>query len=125
MGNVYVQKRGKVYQYQFGIASIDGKRKYKNKSGFRTKSEAIEAGVKAYNEYINVGRCIEPSKMSYNDYLDYWMKEHCKINLKYHIIEEYKNIIKNHIVNDIIRMYKKCNIKMHNFVHSFVILLWT
>ena len=76
---------------------IDGKRKYKNKSGFRTKSEAIEAGVKAYNEYINVGHCIEPSKMSYSDYLDYWMKEHCEINLKYHTIQAYQNIIKNHI----------------------------
>lgn len=97
MGNIYVQKRGKVYQYQFAIASIDGKRKYKNKSGFRTKSEAIEAGVKAYNEYINVGHCIEPSKMSYSDYLDYWMKEHCEINLKYHTIQAYQNIIKNHI----------------------------
>lgn len=97
MGNVYVQKRGKVYQYQFAIASIDGKRKYKNKSGFRTKAEAIEAGVKAYNEYINVGHCIEPSKMSYSDYLDYWMKEHCEINLKYHTIQAYQNIIKNHI----------------------------
>ena len=97
MGNVYVQKRGKVYQYQFAIASIDGKRKYKNKSGFRTKSEAIEAGVKAYNEYINVGHCIEPSKMSYCDYLDYWMKEHCEINVKYHTIQAYQNIIKNHI----------------------------
>mgnify|MGYP001026268734 FL=1 len=97
MGNVYVQKRGKVYQYQFAIASIDGKRKYKNKSGFRTKSEAIEAGVKAYNEYINVGHCIEPSKISYSDYLDYWMKEHCEINLKYHTIQAYQNIIKNHI----------------------------
>lgn len=97
MGNVYVQKRGKVYQYQFAIASIDGKRKYKNKSGFRTKSEAIDAGVKAYNEYINVGHCIEPSKMSYSDYLDYWMKEHCEINLKYHTIQAYQNIIKNHI----------------------------
>lgn len=97
MGNVYVQKRGNVYQYQFAIASIDGKRKYKNKSGFRTKSEAIEAGVKAYNEYINVGHCIEPSKMSYSDYLDYWMKEHCEINLKYHTIQAYQNIIKNHI----------------------------
>lgn len=97
MGNVYVQKRGKVYQYQFAIASIDGKKKYKNKSGFRTKSEAIEAGVKAYNEYINVGHCIEPSKMSYSDYLDYWMKEHCEINLKYHTIQAYQNIIKNHI----------------------------
>ena len=97
MGNVYVQKRGKVYQYQFAIASIDGERKYKNKSGFRTKSEAIEAGVKAYNEYVNVGHCIEPSKMSYSDYLDYWMKEHCEINLKYHTIQAYQNIIKNHI----------------------------
>ena len=97
MGNVYVQKRGKVYQYQFAIASIDGKRKYKNKSGFRTKTEAIEAGVKAYNEFINVGHCIEPSKMSYSDYLDYWMKEHCEINLKYHTIQAYQNIIKNHI----------------------------
>ena len=97
MGNVYVQKRGKVYQYQFAIASIDGKRKYKNKSGFKTKSEAIEAGVKAYNEYINVGHCIELSKMSYSDYLDYWMKEHCEINLKYHTIQAYQNIIKNHI----------------------------
>ena len=73
------------------------KRKYKNKSGFRTKSEAIEAGVKAYNEYVNVGHCIEPSKMSYSDYLDYWMKEHCEINLKYHTIQAYQNIIKNHI----------------------------
>ena len=37
MGNVYVQKRGEVYQYKFEIASIDGKRKFKNKSGFATK----------------------------------------------------------------------------------------
>ena len=30
------------------------------------------------------------------------------------------NILKG--VNDIIRMYKKCNIKMHNFVHSYNII---
>lgn len=35
--------------------------------------------------------------MSYTDYLDYWMKEHCEINLKYHTIQAYKNIIKNHV----------------------------
>ena len=39
-------------------------------------------------------------------------------NLNY--LEPHKIIIN---VNDIIRMYKKCNIKMHNIVHSFVILL--
>ena len=31
MGNVYIQKRGKVYQYQFAIAPVNGKRKYINK----------------------------------------------------------------------------------------------
>lgn len=46
---ISIRKRGKVYQYQFAIVSIDGKRKYKNKLGFKTKSEAIEVGVKAYN----------------------------------------------------------------------------
>ena len=75
---MFMFKNGNVYQYQFAIVYIDGKRKYKNKSRFKTKSETIEAGVKAYNEYINVGHCIESSKMSYSDYLDYWMKEYSK-----------------------------------------------
>ena len=38
-------KSGKmVYEYAFEIARIDGKRKRKTKSGFRTKREAKEAG---------------------------------------------------------------------------------
>ena len=34
---VNIRKRGKVYQYQFEIAKVDGKRKYISKSGFKTK----------------------------------------------------------------------------------------
>ena len=37
---INIRKRGKVFQYQFEIAPIDGKRKYINKSGFKTKREA-------------------------------------------------------------------------------------
>lgn len=55
MADVTVQKRGEVYQYKFEIASIDGIRKFKNKSGFATKSEAKQAGIIAYNEYLNTG----------------------------------------------------------------------
>lgn len=55
MADVTVQKRGEVYQYKFEITSIDGKRKFKNKSGFATKSEAKQAGIIAYNEYLNTG----------------------------------------------------------------------
>ena len=94
---VNVRKRGKVYQYQFEIAPVDGTRKYINKSGFKTKAEAERAGIIAYNEYTQTGHSFTPKTMSYSDYLDYWLKEHCEINLKYHTIEAYKNIIKNHI----------------------------
>ena len=35
--------------------------------------------------------------MSYSDYLDYWLENYCHVNLKYHTIQAYSNIIKNHI----------------------------
>lgn len=94
---VSVRKRGNVYEFRAEIAPADGKRKWISKSGFNSKKEAKEAGIKAYNEYMNTGHSFMPSTMSYTDYLDYWMKEHCEINLKYHTIQAYKNIIKKHI----------------------------
>lgn len=97
MAKVSIQKRGKVYQYKFEISSIDGKRKFINKSGFKTKAEAEKEGIIAYNEYINTGHKFVPNNMSYSDYLDYWIKEYCEINLQYNTIQAYKNIIKNHV----------------------------
>ena len=50
-------KSGKmVYEYAFEIARIDGKRKRKTKSGFRTKREAKEAGKIELSLYENVDR---------------------------------------------------------------------
>ena len=74
MGNLNITKRGNVYQYQFEAGKINGKRKRINKSGFKTKKEAEEAGAKAYNEFIN-GESTTECNMLYSDYLDYWMKE--------------------------------------------------
>ena len=105
MGNVYIQKRGKVYQYQFAIAPVNGKRKYINKSGFRTKSEAIEAGNKAYNEYKTAGVPFKECNISYSDYLDYWLENYCKVNLKYNTIQSYKSLI-NKYIKPKIGMYK-------------------
>lgn len=94
---VNVRKRGAVYQYQFEIAPIGGKRKQLTKSGFKTKREAEEAGIKAYNEYTQTGHSFTPNNISFSDYLDYWLENYCKVNLKYHTIEAYSNIIKNHV----------------------------
>ena len=80
MGELFIKPRtlksGKtVYEYAFEIASVDGKRKRKTKSGFATKREAREAGKLAQQTYENIGQAIEPSDMSFSDFLDEWMEQ--------------------------------------------------
>ena len=43
---ISIQKRGKVYQYHFEVARVNGKRKQITKSGFKTKNAAFIAGQK-------------------------------------------------------------------------------
>lgn len=93
---ISIRKRGKVYQYCFEAGKINGRRKQITKSGFKTKNEAYIAGQKAYNEFIN-GDNTKESNMLYSEYLDYWMKMYCNINLRYTTIITYENIIKKHI----------------------------
>ncbi len=97
MAQVNIEKRGNVYQYRFEIAPQGGKRKFINKSGFKTKSEAQEAGNIAYTEYINAGVPFKECKLSYSDYLDYWLDNYCKSNLKYNTICKYRTIIDKYI----------------------------
>ena len=118
MGSVGIKKRGKVYQYQFEIAPVKGQRKWITKSGFKTKAEAQEEGNKAYTEYLNAGVPFKESSISYTDYLDYWLDNYCKINLKYNTIEAYKNIIKKHIVPKIgkYRLSTLTSVKLNSFI---------
>lgn len=67
MGKVSIMKRGKSFQYRFEIASQGGKRKFINKSGFKTKQETHEAGNIAYAEYLNAGVPFKECKISYSD----------------------------------------------------------
>ena len=68
---INIRKRGKVYGYRSNVASIDGVRKWIQKSVFKTKQEALQHGAIAYNEYYKVGRVQRQKNMSYSDYLDY------------------------------------------------------
>lgn len=88
---ISIRKRGKVYQYRFETARVNGKRKYISKSGFKTKNAVFIAGQKAYEVYQNGGCRIE-AFMSYGDYLDYQIENYCKVNLKLRTIEEYSVI---------------------------------
>ena len=97
MAKINIQKRGKVYQCQFEIVRVNGKRKFINKCGFKTKNEACAAGLIAYDNYISGGINSKESYMSYSDYLDYWLKNYCEVNLKYRTIEEYTTIVNKYL----------------------------
>lgn len=122
MSEIRIMKRKDVYQYRFEIASENGKRKYINKSGFKTKAEAMEAGTIAYNEYINAGKPFKECKMSYSDYLDYWINNYCKTNLKYNTIQTYTTL-SNKYIKPYIGHYRMCNITsitLNTFVTNLV-----
>ena len=97
MGKIIIRKRGSIYQYRFEIAEVKGKRKWYSKSGFKTKVEALEMGNVALTEYLNAGTPFKENKMSYSDYLDYWVKNYCESNLKYNTIQTYKTLIEKYI----------------------------
>ena len=118
MANVNIRKRGKVYQYQFEAASVDGKRKQITKSGFKTKAEAEEAGIKALNDYINTGIIFNETTISYADYLDFWIENYCEVNLKYNTIQAYKTIIRKYLKKDLgkYRLASLTSVTLNNYI---------
>ena len=97
MSKINIRKRNNYYEYRFEIAPSNGKRRWLSKSGFKTKQEAGEAGIQAYNEYLNAGIPFKQCNMSYSDYLDYWLNNYCKNNLKYNTIQTYTIIINKYL----------------------------
>lgn len=95
------RKRGDTWSYYFDMGKVDGKRKRKEKGGFRTKKEAEDALTKALNEFNNCGSVIDESNISVADYFDYWYKEYVLVNLKYNTQNAYRIIINGHIKPDL------------------------
>ena len=81
MAQITTRKRGNYWEYSFEISSINGKRKRKSKSGFKTKKECLEAGAKAKAEYDSTGDVFEQSDISLVDYMNFWLDDYvgCRI----------------------------------------------
>lgn len=93
-----VRKRGTSWSYYFDLGKVNGKRKKKEKGGFRTKKEAEKALASAMDEYNKVGEIFEPTEIVVMDYLNEWFDLYCKTNLKYNTQRAYLNIINNHLI---------------------------
>ena len=92
MVDVCVRKRyrinGAVYEYRFEIASIDGKRKWKTKSGFKTVTDARQAGKRALRQYENFGHVVK-DQISVADFLEDWLVQDCMVDLKPNTVTNY------------------------------------
>lgn len=97
------------WEYRFEIASVGGKRKRISKMGFRTKTEALNAGLKALDEYNNSGATFKQSEISVSDFLDLYIKDYCEIELAPETVEGYKKVARLYIKPQIGK-YKLCSL---------------
>lgn len=97
MPSVRLEKRGDSWQYSFEGAKVDGRRRRISKSGFKTKSEASRAGNEALCLYLDTGKLIKPSRMSFNDLLDEWLSKYCTYNINEESRKNYAKRIRIHI----------------------------
>lgn len=91
-----VRKRGHKWYYAFDLPGKNRKRI--ERVGGNTSAEAEIALTAALAEYDETGRFFESSKSPLEDYMWYWFEEYCLINLKYNTQENYRMVIKKHIV---------------------------
>lgn len=92
-----VRKRGSTWSYYFDMGKVDGKRRKKEKGGFRTKKEAEAALAAAITEYNTAGTVFEAAEISVSDYLDQWFELSCRPNLRYNTQVGYLRIIETHL----------------------------
>ncbi|MCG3448289.1 site-specific integrase [Enterococcus durans] len=92
-----VRKRGKLWYYYFEDINDDGSRKKVEKVGGDTRPEAEAALRKVLSDIDETGQYFLGTDTRVKQYLDFWMEEYVKLNLKYNTYENYRFTIKNHI----------------------------
>lgn len=112
MAEVNTRKRGNKWQYYFEIAKVGDKRRRICKSGFDTKKEAVEAGIKALAAYNNCGDTTFESDISISDFSKIFIN-YCKNTLKYSTYVSYESVINAHLLKEL-GNYKIINVTTNN-----------
>ena len=112
-----VRKRGENWSYYFTIGVIDGKRKVKEKGGFRTKKEAQTALREALRVFETNNVIIQETTYTLSEFINYWFDTVAITYLKYETITLYRATFKNHIANEIglLKISKVTPIVLQNY----------
>ncbi|AAP08256.1 MULTISPECIES: tyrosine-type recombinase/integrase [Bacillus] len=119
-GSVKKDKKTGKYFYivDIDIDPLTGKRKQKKKRGFTSKKEAENALTNLLSE-VHTGTYVEPSKLSYGEYLESWF------NTKRHSVgiqtaKVLKGYLNSRIIPSLgnIKLAKLTSLHMQNYVNS-------
>lgn len=92
-----LEKRGKTWSIRFTYTDPQtNERKYKRKSGYKTKRDARNALAKIISEYEN-NMYVETNKLTVGEYLSQWFDDH-KNNIARTTAIRYKVILEQHII---------------------------
>ena len=107
------------WEYRFEGAKIKGKRHQISKSGYSTKKEALEAGLKHLNDYKTKNDSIIETNISYADFLDLWLSNIEK-TASYNTYRNAETHVRNHIkpVLGALKLQSLKTINIQNFLNA-------
>lgn len=114
----WIEKRGKKYRVYWDVGTPDNRKR--RTESFDIKEEADQFKKKIEYE-TSIGLCFDPSRMTFEEYLDYWLRLHKK-NLEPKTEASYRCEIKNHIKPHLgkLKLTKLAPIHLENY-YDFII----
>lgn len=92
-----IRKNVKVYDVQYRYLDTTGKTRVTKKSGFTRKADA-EKFLVEINQSINKGAFVKQDSILLRDYLNNWMEEYVKVNVRETTYHGYLRIVKTHLI---------------------------
>lgn len=95
--NGSVRQRGSTWSYRIDLGTINGKRKQKEKGGFKSQKEAKQAMQLAIAEIIQKGELKESKKITLNEVFEEFILYEAPITRKHATIVRYQSLYNNHV----------------------------
>jgi len=96
-----IRQRGKKYEVVVSIGRnpITGNRKQKTKSGFTRKRDA-EAFLRKWLIELDENRYVEPTKETFESYMEYWFTTHYQKRIKETTVSNRKYAMEKHLIRE-------------------------
>lgn len=91
-----VEKHGSSWRYSIFLGTVDGKKKYQRKSGFKTQREAQRA-LREVLHSMDTGTYVPPTQLTVADYLSKWLEDKATV-VRFGTLRKYHWMINYRII---------------------------